>query len=60
MKGIVKMGTESIVNEDRKTVDKKLMRSSHCGLAEMNPARIHENVCLTPGLTRWLKDPALP
>ena len=26
----------------------------------VNPTKIHENVDLTPGLTQWVKDPALP
>ena len=26
--------------------------SSHCGAAEMNPTSIHEDVGLTPGLSR--------
>ena len=25
----------------------------------MNPTRIHEDTGLTPGLTHWVKDPAL-
>ena len=34
--------------------------SSRSGAVEMNPTRIHEDVGLTPGLTQWVKDPALP
>ena len=31
-------------------------RSSHRGLAVMNPTRIHEDMGLIPGLTQWVKD----
>ena len=31
----------------------------HCGSEVMNPTSIHEDVCLIPGLTRWVKDPVL-
>ena len=34
--------------------------NSHHGSAEMNPTRNHEVASLTPGLTQWIKDPALP
>ena len=34
-------------------------RISHRGTAEMNPNRNHEVVGLIPGLTYWVKDPAL-
>ena len=34
-------------------------RSSCCGTAVTNPPSIHEDLGLTPGLTQWLKDPAL-
>ena len=36
------------------------MGSSWSVLVVMNPARIHEDVGLIPGLTQWVKDPALP
>ena len=38
----------------------RLSRSSHCGAPEMNPASIHEDVGLIPGLTQRVRDPALP
>ena len=34
-------------------------RSSHLGTAERNPTRNHEVVGAIPGLTQWVKDPAL-
>ena len=34
-------------------------RSSHCGLVVMNLTRIHEDTGLIPGLTQWVRDPAL-
>ena len=33
--------------------------SSHCGTAEMNPARTHEVSGLISGLAQWVKDLAL-
>ena len=34
-------------------------RSSHCGTAEMNLTRIHEDAGLIPGLAQQIKEPAL-
>ena len=38
---------------------KSQFRSSHCGTAEMNPTSIHEGAGSIPGLTQWVRDPAL-
>ena len=35
------------------------LRSSRSGAAKMNPTRNHEVVSSIPGLTQWVKDPAL-
>ena len=37
-----------------------LFQSSHCGTVETNQTRNHEIAGSIPGLTQWVKDPALP
>ena len=50
-----------LANESvNKTVIKIQWSSSHHGTVEMNLTRNHEVVGLMPGLTQWVKDPALP
>ena len=39
---------------------KKKRRSSHCSSAEMNLTGHYEDAGLIPGLTQWVKYPALP
>ena len=39
---------------------KQITRRSRCGAAETNPTSNHKVVSLIPGLTQWVKDPALP
>ena len=37
-----------------------MLGSSHCGSVVTNSTSIHEDVGLIPGLSQWVKDPALP
>ena len=41
-------------------IKSKHLRSSRHGAVETNPTRNHEVAGLIPGLTQWVKDPALP
>ena len=43
----------------KKKKSKETKESSHCGSAEVNPTRIHEDVGLIPGLAQWVRDPVL-
>ena len=55
-----------LIKEKGKKLDKtKIVKNcknwcSHRGAAETNPTRNHEVIDLIPGLTQWVKDPALP
>ena len=44
-------------NIDQKTLDTE---SSYCVPVETNPASIHEDAGLIPGLAQWIRDLALP
>ena len=44
----------------KSNIKKKSPSSSCRGEAETNPTRNHEVAGSTPGLTHWVKDPALP
>ena len=39
---------------------KTMYQCSCCGAVEMNPPGNHEGAGLTPALTQWVKDTALP
>ena len=53
------LGTFGCCKGSQKNCFKKFYRNSRCGAVEMNPTRKHE-VGLIPGLTQWVKEPALP
>lgn len=38
---------------------KKLLAKFPYGAVERNPTNFHEDICLIPGLSEWVKDPAL-
>ena len=48
-----------IEETERQTLIIVRLGSSHQGAAEMNPTRHQEAEGLIPGLTQWVKDPAL-
>ena len=54
----LKSKTKQNKNQSNKQT-KDNFQSSHRGAAEMNPTRNHEVVGTIPGLTQWVKDPAL-
>ena len=54
-------GTNCIMYGRRESCFKKVfIGSSHCGSAVTRLTNIHKDVGSIPGLTQWVKDPALP
>ena len=48
------------VNQRDLLMHQNQMGSSHFGSAVRSLTGIHEDLSLIPGLTQWVKDPALP
>jgi len=40
--------------KQKNLIEKKYLRSSHCGSVETNPTSIHKGVDLIPGLAQWV------
>ena len=47
-------------NTERSSIWRRVHWGSCCGSRVMNPTSIHEDAGSIPGLTQWVKDPALP
>ena len=61
-KSILEKGKYSMISlicEILKNDINALIRSSHCGTAEMNLTRNYEVAGLIPGLAQWVKDMVL-